>query len=507
MATGLGKTQVAVSVASKFKSVLFIVDNEKLVEQAAIAFIKEKFDESFVNHVEKIGFINYIKDGGLFALNDFKMGLIKADVFQPHGNIVLCSAQTLHKRLHLLNPDMYECVVIDEAHGFMAASFFKGATFFNPKLRLGLSATPTRLDGLLLSDLFEHIVYEYNIADGIKDGYLVEMDAIRIKTNIDLDAKDSSGKIKIKSSGGDLNLQDLSNELNSPVRNNLICNSYIKYCSGRQAIGFAVDIRHAIDLCEAFKEKGINADVISSNEELTGDSNVKWKLFKEKKIDVLFNVGLLTKGVDHDNVSCIINARPTKSLALYMQMIGRGTRTLKGIIDGIESAIERILAIKKSNKQDCIILDICDSTTRHNLINAWELDKGLNPEDRVFITQEKREKLIADRLARSMAKITHVRDKDERVSLLQLPKIKISKSLKMSESATLAQLAVIEKWGYDISLVHYSKENISEIFGKQPASRYAVDFLQNNGYDVANRFVSVAEAMAAQNEIKNRVNK
>lgn len=498
MATGLGKTVVAVNIANKFKRTLFVVDSEKLAEQAALSFLSEKFDADFIKEVEKTGFVNYVIQKKPFS-NGYHVGLIKADVFQPYGNLVIASAQTLHKRLHLLKPDMYDCLVIDEAHVFMAESFFKGVTFFEPKLRLGLSATPTRLDGLLLSDLFEQIAFEYNIGDGIKDGYLVEMDAVRIKTNVSLD--------KVKNKGGELNERDLSNEVNTLPRNNLIADSYLKYCNGRQAIGFAVDIRHAIDLCEAFKQKEINADVISSNEELTGNQELKWKLYKEGKTDVIFNVGLLTKGVDHANTSCIIAARPTKSVALYMQMIGRGTRTLKGVIDGLYSVEDRVNAIKSSGKQDCIILDITDNTTKHNIVNCWELDKGLPPEDRVFITSEKRAKLLLDREKRAAAKINHVQEKDERVSLLQLPKVKISKSLRMSESATPAQLAVIQKWGYDTENTHYTKEQVSEIFGKQSASAKNIEFLAFKGYDVKNRFVSVAEAMAASEEIKQRNNK
>ena len=219
LATGLGKTVVAVNAANKFKTTLFVVDSEELAEQAALSFLREKFDEAFIANVEKIGFINYIKQGGLFALNDFKMGLIKADVFQPNGNVVIASAQTLHKRLHLLDKNAYECVIVDEAHCFLSATFFKGIVHFLPKLRLGLSATPMRMDGLLLSDLFENIVYEYNIADGIKDGYLVELDAIKITTKVSLD--------KVKTSGGEFNQEDLSSAVNTLVRNNLIADAYL----------------------------------------------------------------------------------------------------------------------------------------------------------------------------------------------------------------------------------------------------------------------------------------
>ena len=234
LATGLGKTVTAVKTADNFKSTLFIVDSEELLEQAALAFLREKFDNSLINHIKQTGFVNYVREGGLFAASDYKVGLIKADVFQPYGNITFCSAQTLHRRLDKIPSDLYDCVIVDEAHCFMAASYFKGVTHLTPKLRLGLTATPMRMDNLPLSDLFSEIAYEYNIDAGIKDGYLVELNAIRIKTNCSLD--------NVKTLGGEFNQKDLSNEINTPARNFQIADSYLQYCKGRKALGFGIDI-------------------------------------------------------------------------------------------------------------------------------------------------------------------------------------------------------------------------------------------------------------------------
>ena len=496
LATGLGKTVTAVKTADKFKSTLFVVDSEELLEQAALAFLRERFDDSLIEHIQKIGFVNYVREGGLFAATDYKVGLIKADVFQPYGNVVFCSAQTLHRRLDKLPKDLYDLIIVDEAHCFMAASYFRGITHFTPRLRLGLTATPQRLDNLPLSDLFSEIAYEYNIDAGIKDGYLVELNAIRIKTNCSLDS--------VKTLGGEFNQKDLSNEINTPARNNQIADSYLKYCSGRKALGFGIDISHCLDMAEAFKQKGINAEAISSDESRTGDRDAQWKAYQQNKIDVLFNVGLLTKGVDSPETSCIITSRPTKSISLYMQIIGRGTRTLPGVINGFNSPEERILAINKSAKKDCIILDIVDSTTRHSLINAWELDKQKPIEDRTFVNKENKDKLLLDRISRSV-KLQHTRNSDEKVNLLSLPKLKISTSYKMEEDATMAQLAAIERWNYPMD-VHYTKSMIVEIFGKQPATAKHISFLKWKGYDVSG-FVSVAEATAASREIAAREEK
>lgn len=484
LATGLGKTVTAVKTADDFKRTLFIVDSEELLEQAALSFLREKFDAAFSDNVAKMGFLNYVKGDGLFAMSDFKMGAIKADVFQPNGNVVVASAQTLYKRLDRLDPEMFDLVIVDEAHCYMANTYFKGVSFFTPKLRLGLTATPHRQDNLPLGDLFDKIIYEYNIADGIKDGYLVELDAIRVKTNVSLD--------KVRTTAGELNQKDLSNEINTLARNNQIVDSYLKYAKGRKTITFCCDIQHCMDLADVFIERGIKATAVSSDEERTGDRSQKIRDFKAGKYDVVFNTNILTKGFDYPEVSCIIAAAPTKSLTRYMQAIGRGTRILPGVIDGLETAAERWSAIKKSDKKDCIIIDIVDNTNRHNIINAWNLDKEKEPEDRVFTTQEKKEKLLAARIA----KLEHTREEDERVKLLPLPKIKMNKSIRMVEPATEAQLKAIQAWGYDIENNHYTKGMINEIFMQQSASEKQIGFLKWKGFDVS-KGVSKAQAAAA----------
>jgi superfamily II DNA or RNA helicase len=494
MATGLGKTVTAVKTAEMFKSTLFIVDSEELLDQAAISFIREKFSEEFSSHISEMGLVEYIKSGGSFAGGSYRVGCIKADLFQPYGNVVMASAQTLHRRLDKLDPNQYDCVIVDEAHCYLATTLFKGINHFTPKLRLGLTATPYRLDGLPLSDLFAEIAYEYNIDQAIKDGYLVELNGIRVKTNCSLDS--------VKTLGGDFNQKDLSNEINQPARNYLIADSYLKYANGRKTLGFGINIQHCMDLSDAFKEKGIKADVVSSDEERTGDRSQKIKDFKAGKIDVLFNANILTKGFDEPSVSCIISAAPTKSLARYLQQIGRGTRTLAGVINGIESVEERIKAINASNKKDCIILDIVDSTTRHSLINTWELDRQKPVEERTFVTRENKDKLLLERENRSV-KLWHTRDEDEKVNLLALPKIKISKSWRMEGDATPAQLKAIERWGYDITNTHYSMAQVAEIFGQQSASEKQIKYLKWKGYDTSG-FVSVSQAAAAFKELKEK---
>lgn len=258
LATGLGKTYTAVQATKPYNRVLWVTHTEELLSQSALAFIKEMFDESFANHVENIGFINYIKQGVLFALDGFSMGVIKADAFYPSGNVVVASSATLYRRLDKLPPDSFDMIVVDECHMAAAKTWVKSLTHFTPKLLLGLTATPHRSDNLQLGNVFDEIVYDYGIAEGIKGGYLCEMNAVRVKTTTSLDS--------VRTTAGELNQKDLSNEVNTPERNQLVVSSYIKYAKGRQGIFYCVDVEHAVQLAEIFNEHGISCKPVVGDE-------------------------------------------------------------------------------------------------------------------------------------------------------------------------------------------------------------------------------------------------
>lgn len=476
MATGTGKTFTAIKLTEQlqFKKTLFLTDRDELCHQSAVAFIRDKFDERFSNHVDELGFVKYIHQGGLFAGGDFKMGLIKGDVFKPDGDVVIGSAHTIHHRLHLLDSQLFDCVIVDECHKFGSKSLYKGLSFFNPRLRCGLSATPFRTSGVLMNDIFDVTAFEYNLQEAIKDGNLCELDAVRIKTNLSLD--------DVHTVGGEFNQKELADEVNCYKRNKLIVDSYIKYCSGIQGIFFCVDIKHCLDLLELFLEAGINAKAVSSDEERTPNSPENIKAFKKGQIDVLINVDLMTTGVDVPDVGCIGDCAPTKSLVKFFQRVGRGTRL-------------KTAGFVAKYGQKCIVLDFLDNTTRHNIINTWTLDHKLPPEERIFLTSENRNKLIEERLKRS-AKVDIKRNEDERVNLISLPKVKLNLSPKMNEPATEKQLRAVEMWGFDTKNTFYTKQQINEIFMSQPATDKQVNFLKSKGFRI-DGFVSKAVAIKA----------
>lgn len=488
MATGLGKTYVGCQIIKVFneqkKRVLWITHTEELIDQSAKAVVRELMDieDSLDNHDSIIHFLNDDNTSGLLATPIERrireqIGVIKRERMDLQANVQVASIQTLQRRLEKISASHYDCVIVDECHMAMAATWLKTINYFQPKLLLGLTATPERTDGISLSSVFDEITFERNIQFGIENGYLVPLNGVRVKTEINIDS--------IKTQGGDFNVTDAEKLLNTPARNKLIADKWKEYANGRPSIGFCVDVRHAMDITEMFNSCGIRATFVVADEELCPDRLERISDFKKGLYDVLFNVMILTAGADFPKVSCIIMARPTKSKTLFLQAVGRGTRTLPGVIDHLETPEERIKAIEQSDKKETIILDIVDSTNRHQLVNTYTLDKDLDAEDKVFINKEKRDKLIAHR-EQQKKKILHIQEKDEVVNLIALPKAKkMQRNANTLQEATPNQMDFIKRLGIFEEGTSYTKLDAFEVISNMPATAAQIYALGKMGFDVS----------------------
>jgi len=318
----------------------------------------------------------------------------------------------------------------------------------------------------------------------IRDKNLCELDAIRVKTDLSLD--------NVGKSGGDFNLQQLSAEVDIPERNELIVDSYLKYAEGRQGIFFCVDILHSLNLAECFNNRGIKCRAVSSDEKRTGDRDEAISLYEKEEITILTNVDVLSTGVDIPNTGCIGHAAPTKSISKWLQRTGRGTR------------LKDELYVSKFG-QCCMLIDFCDTTTRHKLVNSFSLDSGKATEEKVFITKQKKLDLIAER-ERKKVFVQKTSTKDVKVDLFEIPQVKIVNSVKMQEPASEAQLRWIAQLGYDTVNVTYTKFQCSEIISAQSASVKQINLLKWKGYDTSSG-VTVAEFQVAMREIEKREQK
>jgi superfamily II DNA or RNA helicase len=358
-----------------------------------------------------------------------------------------------------------ENILVHNCHRYLARTWVKAVQHFKPQLTVGWTATPYRLDGLSLADLFDDITFEYNIAKAIEDGFLCELDGIRIKTETDLS--------KVHRQAGDFKINELSNLVDTKERNKLIVESYQKYCSDRQAIGFCVDVLHAIHLREAFIQSGISCEILVADENVCPDRKGVNSRFRGKETKVLLNVQILIEGWDYADVGAVLMARPTQSLTFYMQSIGRGCR--------LKSPEFRT----KYGLNDCKILDFVDNSGKHNLINTWTLDKGKTAKEKTFVTKENKEKLLFAEKQRREAKIDTKVKQDGRINLLKLPELKIYGGEWTQDLATPAQLDYLKKLGLWEPDVEYTKGMCNELISNEPAQYWQLKKLSEWGYDVS----------------------
>jgi superfamily II DNA or RNA helicase len=285
----------------------------------------------------------------------------------------------------------FDIVVCDEAHHSIAATYLNvfeqtgvlkaGST----KLLVGCTATPKRKnkkrtkkdqtvleteddDLLQLKSVYKKIVFSYPIRKAIKEGWLVPLHGYVLKTRVDLSA--------IKTTAGDYQQDVLEQTVNTPERNGAIVTAWIKDCCLNnkmpQTVAFCVQIQHAKDLAAEFRRNGVNAEAVWGTDP---DRSEKLRKHKAKEITVLCNAQLLTEGYDDWQVSCIIDAAPTKSPSKYTQCIGRGTRLQKGKGNLLDAIAKGLVLDKRS----CIVLDVCDNNKRCSLVTLPSL-VGLNPD-------------------------------------------------------------------------------------------------------------------------------
>ena len=231
----------------------------------------------------------------------------------------------------------------------------------NPEMyHLGVTATPRRADNVALGKVFDEVVFSLSIKDLIRQGFLCSLKAKAIRTNIDLDG--------VRTVAGEFNQKQLASVVDVENRNELIVDSYVEHGDGRKALCFTVSVDHAHRLAEMFREKGISAEALSGETPLEERREIL-RRFSVGEIQVVTNCAVLTEGFDEPSIECIILTRPTKSQTLYIQMVGRGTRIFP-------------------KKEDCLILDFVDSTTRHRLAQLHDIFDGEEKKEEEKRTEE-----------------------------------------------------------------------------------------------------------------------
>lgn len=226
-------------------------------------------------------------------------------------------------------------IVIDEAHHALAKTYKEMWERFPKAKFLGLTATPCRLNGKGFTDLFDVLVQSWGVPEFISKGRLATYDFVSIKSDgVTQRLIDSLQK---RGADGDYQNKEMDMLLNKKPSIERLYRSLEEYGKDRKGIVYAINISHAQKITKLYQEHGVKAIAIDSKTPAM-ERQQDIEAFKKGDIQVLVNVDIFSEGFDCPDVEFVQLARPTLSLAKYLQMVGRGLRVAKG-------------------KKNCVIID------------------------------------------------------------------------------------------------------------------------------------------------------
>lgn len=228
--------------------------------------------------------------------------------------VQVASVMTLVRRLD--RKPRADIVVVDECHHATSESYQKVLDAYPDAVIIGLTATPWRSDRVGLNDIYEDSILACTPAELMHIGALVEYEAF---------AYDAPDLHSIKIRAGDFDQKALGLACNTKVLVGAVVREYLAHAAGRRGIVFPVNIAHSNTLVDEFRTAGFSAAHVDCNT-ATGERKQAMDDFRSGKLTILSSVGVLTEGFDAPAAEVCILARPTKSLTLYLQMIGRVLR-------------------------------------------------------------------------------------------------------------------------------------------------------------------------------------
>ena len=334
MPTGTGKTVVLASLVQQYMDKGLELRDQHC--QVLIVAHRIELTEQMGEHLKRYG-IEY----GVIA------GGRKTKEAEP---VIVASIQTLSSKLSslssILSPSL---IIIDEAHHAVAKTYRQLWDVWPEARFLGLTATPYRLSGEGFTDLFDVLVDSWSMKRFIAEGWLSAFDYYSIRP--DSDDQKLIDNLKKRGADGDFQMKELHDTLDVTPCIERLFESFEQFAFDMKGIVYAIDIAHAEHIAEYYREQGVNALALSSKTDMKERKEaveafrassviVHHQLLKDKPIQVLVSVDLFSEGFDCPDVEFIQIARPTLSLAKYLQMIGRGLRPNKGkecctIIDNV----------------------------------------------------------------------------------------------------------------------------------------------------------------------------
>lgn len=265
------------------------------------------------------------------VLMDANFGDVWVGQYKPVGGIdhIFMSVQTFNSKYEeifsTLPADYYDYIVIDEAHHLVADSYRKILAHFSPKLLIGLTATPERMDGVsLLPDFDNQISAEIRLPMALDEGLLTPFQYLCISDNTDLTDDDLMQGCKYVAT-------KLTEKLCNKERVGLIVNRLQYYLPDEtkcKALGFCATKEHARFMADSFNAYGLKADYLTSDRDSERDTLNKQ--LAKGEINYLFVVDIFNEGIDIPAVDTVLFLRPTESLTIFLQQLGRGLRLYPG---------------------------------------------------------------------------------------------------------------------------------------------------------------------------------
>ncbi|OXM13939.1 DUF3427 domain-containing protein [Paenibacillus herberti] len=304
-ATGVGKTVISAFDYKRFAGrnprarLLFVAHREEILKQSLDTF--------------------------RFIMKDLNFGELQVGSNQA-GSVdhLFISIQSFNsiKLAEKTTLDFYDYIVVDEFHHATAPSYNRLLAYYEPKLLLGLTATPERMDGKDILHYFDDtIAAEIRLTDAIDRKLLAPFHYFGVTDNIDL------SQVKWSRRGYDLNeLEQLYTH--NKIRASQILTSLKKYTTDInevKALGFCVSVDHALYMAKVFNESGISAIALHGRSTDEERNTAKGKLVSGD-VKVIFVVDLYNEGVDIPEVNTVLFLRPTESMTVFLQQLGRGLR-------------------------------------------------------------------------------------------------------------------------------------------------------------------------------------
>lgn len=368
------RSTLVVSATGTGKTCLFALLTQRMAGRSMILAHRDELIDQACSKVEHItGERPDIEKAGDYA-----------DIRRRRAKVVVSSVQTQNAgmggkgRMTRFDPGDFDLLIVDEAHRAVAKSYRRAIDYYmagNPNLKLlGVTATPDRGDAQALGKVFETVAFRFPIYDAIEQGWLVPIRQLSVTVK-DLDLS------RVRTKCGDLHGAELDAILRFESVLLGMATPLIELSRGRQTLVFCASVAHAERFAEMLSERyGASARFVCG-ETPKLERKQLFRDFGRRRFQFLCNVGVATEGTDIPGVEVVAMARPTKSRALFEQMVGRGTRTLPGVVDGPETPELRRAAIEASEKQYCEVVDFVGNAGKHKLITVADVLGGKYDEE------------------------------------------------------------------------------------------------------------------------------